>query len=201
MRGERGARIWPCCPIHPRTPPPVPTAQPHRAVPAAGGEGKSLRLPHVCAGAGTVGRKQLWGWDPPRFPFSPLLGAGGGMSGAVPMLGVLSISRPSANWTWRALSSARPKGRAGLWHRSPAPGVSLGLWRGMGGGGGGGVAGWEGGAEPISQSCAVSPPALPEVTPGSSAHCSFVCCFSSVHGRRAPGVMGGGVHLGYFSTS
>lgn len=138
MRGERGARIWPCCPIHPRTPPPVPTAQPHRAVPAAGGEGKSLRLPHVCAGAGTVGRKQLWGWDPPRFPFSPLLGAGGGMSGAVPMLGVLSISRPSANWTWRALSSARPKGRAGLWHRSPAPGVSLGLWRGMGGGGGGG---------------------------------------------------------------
>lgn len=37
-------------------------------MPAAGAEGKSLLLPHVGSGAGTVGRKQLWGWDLPISP-------------------------------------------------------------------------------------------------------------------------------------
>lgn len=170
-------------------------------MPAAGGEGKSLRLPHVCAGAGTVGRKQLWGWDPPRFPFSPFLGAGGGDVWGCPYVGCSLHLQAKRKLDLEGPELCTPKGKGRTLAQVPSPRSKFGALERDGRWGVGGVAGWEGGAEPISQSCAVSPPALPEVTPGSSAHCSFVCCFSSVHGRRAPGVMGGGVHLGYFSTS
>lgn len=39
----------------------------------------------------------------------------------------LSCSRPRGSWTWRASNFARPRGRAGHWRRSPAPGVSDGV--------------------------------------------------------------------------
>lgn len=57
--------------------------------------------------------------DGPRGP-----GELRGVSALTTMQGFLSCSRPRGSWTWRALNLAHPKGRAGHWHRSPAPGVS-----------------------------------------------------------------------------
>lgn len=134
------------------------------------------------------------GLGSPPFPLQPPFGGWGGDVWGCPYVGCSLHLQAKRKLDLEGPELCTPKGKGRTLAQVPSPRSKFGAMERDGRWGGGG-------AEPISQSCAVSPPALPEVTPGSSAHCSFVCCFSSVHGRRAPGVMGGGVHLGYFSTS
>lgn len=145
---------------------------------------------------------------PPRQPWAvapPGGGSRGGsgrVSGSFPTWGFLSCSRPRGSWTWKAPNFARPRGRAGRWRRSPAPGVS-GAGRDVcvcGEAGGGGQTPF---LSPLN-AAAMSPLAPPEVAPAPQPLLASARQLLELVELTAPAENSwggeGGVFLGYFPT-